>query len=99
MLIAKINPQIPIFNIENNTSKIVLINVIEKEDFTTIEILNKYKNNINTEKIGNKNYSTKEYKSGLGLNFINKINKSNFKVDFKIINDLFKTTLIYKTKK
>ena len=80
-------------------SKIMLINITEEKNIIFIEILNKFINNIDTNKIGKKNYSTKEYKSGLGLDFINKMDKSKIKVSFKIINNLFITTLIYKNKK
>lgn len=84
---------------ERVKSKIMLINITEEKNTIIIEILNKFNNNIDTSKIGKKNYSTKEYKSGLGLNFINKMYKSNIKVTFKIINNLFVTTLVYKNKK
>lgn len=70
-------------------SKILLININEENNHFKIEVINKFINNIDCDKIGTKNYSTKEYKSGIGLNYINKIKHNKVKVDFKIISDLF----------
>ena len=84
---------------EKSKSKVIVINIEEIENNIKIEIINKFKNEINTILIGEKNYSTKEYKSGLGLNYIKKLNKPNIKVKFNIINDLFKTKIDYLYKK
>ena len=67
----------------------MLININEENNHFKIEVINKFINNIDCDKIGTKNYSTKEYKSGIGLNYINKIKHNKVKVDFKIISDLF----------
>lgn len=84
---------------EKSKSKVIVINIEEIENNIKIEIINKFKNEINTILIGEKNYSTKEYKSGLGLNYIKKLNKPNIKVKFNIINDLFITKIDYLYKK
>ena len=70
-------------------SKVILVNITETKKNINIEIINKFINPVDCEKIGNKNYSTKEYKSGLGLNYIKNIKNNNIKVEFKIINNLF----------
>ncbi len=79
--------------------KVIEINIIESKNQVYIKILNKFKNRIDVNKIGKKNYSTKVYKSGLGLNYIKKLNNSNIKVNFNIINDLFVTNVTYNQNK
>ena len=74
-------------------TKIIYVDIIETKKTIKIAIMNKFKNTIDLKKIGNKNYSTKEYKSGLGLNYINKIKKNKVKVYFKIVQDLFIATV------
>lgn len=74
-------------------SKIIYIDIIENNKTIKIVIMNRFKNAIDLKKIGKKNYSTKEYKSGLGLNYINKIKKNKVKVYFKIVEDLFITSV------
>lgn len=83
---------------KKSKSKVIEINFNEDKNNLNIKISNKYTNNIDINKIGNKNYSTKEYKSGLGLNYIKKVNNSKIKVNFKIINDLFITDILYSIK-
>jgi len=88
-----------IYASKNTKSKVIEINFKEIGKDLNIKISNNYNNDIDVNKIGNKNYSTKEYKSGLGLNFIKKINNSNIKVNFKIVNNLFITDILYSMKK
>ena len=76
-------------------SKNIDISIVENNSILNIKIINKYINNINLSEIGNKNYSTKKYKSGIGLNYIKNVN-NNINVTFNIINDLFITKLTYK---
>jgi len=80
---------------KNSKSRIIEVNFKEVNKNLNIKISNKYINDIDLNKIGNKNYSTKEYKSGLGLNFIKNINNSKIKVSFKIVNNLFITDILY----
>lgn len=79
---------------KNAKSKVIVINIEESKNHFKIEIINKFTNNIDLNLIGNKNYSTKEYKSGIGLNYIKKIKKNKIKVDFKIVSNLFISTII-----
>jgi len=79
-------------------SKTIVINISENKNIINVQIINRYINNIDINNIGNKNYSTKEYKSGLGLNYITKLNKPNIKVKFYIIEYIFNTILEYKNK-
>lgn len=74
---------------KKSKSRVILVNITETKKNVNIEIINKFINPVDCEKIGNKNYSTKEYKSGLGLNYVKNIKNNNIKVEFKIINNLF----------
>lgn len=74
---------------KKSKSRVIIVNITETKKNINIEIINKFINPVDCEKIGNKNYSTKEYKSGLGLNYIKNIKNNNIKVEFKIINNLF----------
>lgn len=76
--------------------KIISINISERKSYLNIQIINKYNNNIDLNKIGKKNYSTKEIKSGIGLDYIKRIKSPKIKVEFKIINDLFISNIKYK---
>ena len=81
---------------KNAKSKNIEINISENDNLLTIKIFNIFKNYIDLNKIGNKKYSTKEYKSGIGLNYIKKIKNNNINVDFEIVNDLFISKIKYK---
>lgn len=76
--------------------KIIVINIEEIENKLTLTIMNEFKNVINTDKIGTKNYSTKTYKSGLGINYIKNLNNDKISINFKIVNNLFITNIDYK---
>ena len=78
--------------------KIIVINIEEKENKLIITIMNEFKNIIDIDKIGMKNYSTKTYKSGLGINYIKKLNNEKISVNFKVVNNLFVARVIYKRK-
>lgn len=75
--------------------KLITLDIKETKKDTKIQIINTFNNIINVTKIGQKNYSTKEFKSGIGLNYIKNIKNSNIKVKFKIIDNLFITDIIY----
>ena len=79
-------------------NKIFLLDVNDINNNIEITITNSFINKIDTTEIGNKNYSTKNKKSGLGLNYIKRINNERIKVKLSIINDLFITKIIYKAK-
>lgn len=76
--------------------KIIVINIEEIENKLTLTIMNEFKNLIDTDKIGTKNYSTKTYKSGLGINYIKNLNNDKISINFKIVNNLFITKIDYK---
>ena len=75
--------------------KVIDVSINETMSSINITIKNKFKNNIDINKLGRKNYSTKKYKSGLGLNYVNKINNSKIKVQFKIIENIFISNITY----
>lgn len=81
---------------KNGNYKIIAINIKEDKDKLLISIINEFSNVINIDKIGLKNYSTKVYKSGLGINYIKKINNEKISVNFKIINNIFISEIHYK---
>lgn len=82
----------------NAKSKSIVINIKEEENKMIIQIINKFKSVLDLSRITEKNYSTKKKKSGIGLNYINKIKKNNINVDYQIINDLFYATVEYSKK-
>lgn len=81
---------------KNAKAKSITINISKIKKDLKIEIINKFTNIIDLKKIGEKNYSTKQYKSGIGLNYISKLAKPNISVNFKIMNDIFITDILYK---
>jgi len=79
--------------------KIIEININESNNYLKITIINQFVNSVDVNKIGKKNYSTKEYKSGIGLNYVKNIKNTHIKVHFKIVNNLFITKIEYKQNK
>jgi len=77
--------------------KIVLISAKQITGGVLIEIVNTFSNEIDLNKLGEKNYSTKNRDSGLGLNYIYKLNK-NIQIESEVIHHLFKITIILKQK-
>lgn len=82
----------------NAKSKSIVINIKEEKNKMIIQIINKFKSVLDLSRITEKNYSTKKKKSGIGLNYINKIQKNNINVDYQVINDLFYATVEYSKK-
>lgn len=76
----------------------VVIDIRDEKDIMYIKIINKFKNSVDTSEIGNKNYSTKVKKSGIGLNYIKKIKNNNIKNSIEIKNDLFIAKVMYSSK-
>ena len=76
-------------------SKAIYINIKDFPNKIIIKVLNTYNNDIDLDNIGNKNYSTKNRNSGLGLYYIKKLNK-NIKIKNSFIFDLFKIKIIIK---
>ena len=78
-------------------TKNIIINIKNLEKAMEIKITNQFNNNIDLNKISELNYSTKERSSGIGLHYIKKRKKSNIKINYRIVNNLFISTLLYKT--
>ncbi len=78
---------------ENTTEKVIYLNIFKVKKNCGIEIINTFSNDIDLNEIGNKNYSTKERNSGLGLNHIKNLN-SKIKIKTEIINNLFKVSIM-----
>lgn len=70
-------------------SNIIEVYINNNKSNLNIKIYNKFVNSLDTEKLGNKNYSTKTKKSGIGLNYIKNLENKNIFVNYSIINDLF----------
>lgn len=77
-------------------NKIIVVNIEETKSFINIKMINKFINSVDLNQIGKKNYSTKVYKSGLGLNSLKKLKSNNLKIKFNIVNDLFITNILCK---
>lgn len=71
----------------NSKDKIIYIDICEENDKIIIEIKNTFSSTIDLDIIGNKNYSTKGSKRGLGLFSALRNNEVTLKVN--IINNLF----------
>ena len=78
--------------------KVIDVFLYESKDSIEITIKNCFLNSVDLDKLGKKNYSTKEYKSGLGLNYIKNLKNQKIKVYYSIINDIFITKVMYKSK-
>ena len=81
-----------------SSDKIIYINLYKvRENTYRIEIINTFVNEIDIDKIGNKEYSTKNRNSGLGLYYIEHLNPK-VKIKKSIINNLFKISLTFSIK-
>lgn len=81
----------------NSQNKIVVINIDTDDDYIYIEIKNTFSDDLNIDSLGNKAYSTKGKKRGLGLFSTLRNNEVTMKV--KVINNYFVCTLIAKKQK
>lgn len=68
--------------------KIIFIEMEEENNKLCIKIINTFKDALDIDKLGDKKYSTKKIKSGIGLNYISRHNKS-IQIKKEIINNLF----------
>ena len=73
---------------KDSKDKIIYIIIQNKEKNLFIKIINTFSNEIDVDKIGKKNYSTKTQKTGIGLNYVNRYRK-NIGIKKEIINNLF----------
>ena len=78
---------------QNSNEKSIYINIVEDNNSIKIRIMNTFKNLIDVDKIGKKNYSTKVIKSGIGLNYINNLSKKSINIKKEIINNVFIVSL------
>lgn len=76
---------------KNSLDKTLMINVYDKENEIIIEIRNTFSSSIDIDELGNKNYSTKGKKRGIGLYSALRNNIVN--LDIKVINDYFVSKL------
>lgn len=73
--------------LEESTKKILYIDIKEEKDKIEILIANTFQNDIDLEKLGEENYSTKKRKSGIGLNYL--LNNKNLNFKTVITNNVF----------
>ena len=74
---------------EKSDEKSIYIELNETEEQLEVKIMNTFKDIVDLNKIGSKNYSTKKIKSGIGLNYINKASGKNIQIKKEIINNVF----------
>lgn len=80
-----------------STGKVINVVFSYNKKTLKIDILNTFNNEIDLDKIGNKNYSTKKRGSGIGLNYLKKQNKK-FKITQHIRDNIFITEVIINPK-
>lgn len=75
--------------------KLVCMGLYNDDDCYTIDITNSFNNFVDVDKLGEKNYSTKNRNSGIGLNYIANLNK-DIKIKRIISDTNFKTIITIK---
>lgn len=84
--------------VRESNSKIIYFNVYyKKHGIYQFDIINTFSNTINIDKLGQKNYSTKNRNSGFGLNYLFS-RRTSLKIKFSVIDNLFQTSIIVKEK-
>lgn len=84
--------------VNDSNNKVIYFNLYSKKKHEfQFDIINSFSNSINIDKLGRKNYSTKNRSSGLGLNYLFK-KKTNIKIKISVIDDLFQTSIFVKEK-
>lgn len=76
--------------------KVIVLDIRDSNETMILKVINKFSNNINLNEIGNKDYSTKNRNSGIGLNYVNKIKNKNITTKIQIVNNLFISIIEYK---
>jgi hypothetical protein len=79
---------------ENLKNGYIYLNFYKEKEFYVLEIINNYKENLDIEQIGNRNYSTKKRGSGYGIYSVLKYKE--IKTNFKITNYNFTTKISIK---
>ncbi len=77
---------------EETSQKMISMDINKNSSFYLIEITNTFNNRIDIDKLGEKNYSTKNRNSGIGLNYIENLSKS-ITVKRLIIENIFRTII------
>lgn len=75
--------------------KLICMGLYKDDDSYTIDITNSFNNFVDVDKLGEKNYSTKNRNSGLGLNYIDNLNK-DIEIKRIITDSNFKTIITIK---
>lgn len=75
--------------------KLICMGLYNDDDCYTINITNSFNNFVDLDKLGEKNYSTKNRNSGIGLNYIANLNK-DIKIKRIISDTNFKTIITIK---
>ena len=75
--------------------KLICMGLYNDDDCYTINITNSFNNFVDVDKLGEKNYSTKNRNSGIGLNYIANLNK-DIKIKRIISDTNFKTIITIK---
>lgn len=81
-----------------NGEKLIVLDIRDYNNTMIIKVINKFSNNVNLNEIGNKDYSTKNRNSGLGLNYIKNIKNKNINTKMQIVNNLFIASIEYEVK-
>ena len=82
--------------VKDSKEKIVYLNFINNGKKIIFQIMNKVNNDLNLDKIGTYKYSTKQKKSGIGLNYLFTKTNKIIKICPKIINDYYISEIILK---
>ena len=78
---------------KNSSDKSIYIDLEKNNSILNIKIMNTFNGNLDLDKLGKKNYSTKKIKSGIGLNYINQFDKKSITIKKEIINNIFIVSL------
>ena len=80
-------------------TKIIFVDIYCEAEKIIIKIYNEFNNIISLNEIGNKNYSTKKKKSGIGIHYINELKNKKLKYKMEIKNNLFISKIEYSISK
>lgn len=80
-------------------TKIIFVDIYCEAEKIIIKIYNEFNNVISLNEIGNKNYSTKKKKSGIGIHYINELKNKKLKYKMEIKNNLFISKIEYSISK
>ena len=78
--------------------KVIFFDIKLSKECIAIKVVNTFGNSIDVNKLGDRKYSTKKRDSGIGLNYIQKLNKS-IKIEKEIVHELFVINVFSKIKK